>query len=192
MSRLGIYASQISGHLGPVWDASDYESIQTVLVGSGGSSTITFSSIPSSYKHLQIRAMSKTSTTATSNTGWIMRFNSDSGSNYAWHQIYANGSVTNPQSSTGTDKIYVAYIAANVSSTNMFGGTIVDVLDYASTSKNKTIKALSGTDRNGSGFINLDSGAWFSNSAINRIDLTDWEGANFMEFSHFALYGIKV
>lgn len=173
------------------YNQSDYESIQTVVVGSGGQSTVSFTSIPSTYKHLQIRSMSKTNTTATSNTGWILRFNSDTGANYAWHQIYANGSVTNPQSATSTDKIYVAYIAANVSSTNMFGGTILDVLDYASTTKAKTIKALSGTDRNGSGLINLDGGAWFSTSAVTRIDLTDWEGGNFMEYSHFALYGIK-
>jgi hypothetical protein len=169
---------------------NSYESIATVSLGSN-QSTITFSSIPSTYKHLQIRAMSKTNTTATSNTGWLLRINSDTGNNYAWHQLYGNGSVAGAQSSSSTNGIYVAYIAANVSSTNMFGGTVLDVLDYASTTKNKTLRALSGTDRNGSGFINLDSGAWFNTSAINRIDLTDWEGGDFMQYSHFALYGIK-
>lgn len=175
----------------PPVSPTSYESIATVTVGSGGSSSISFTSIPSTFKHLQIRAMSKTNTTATSNTGWILRFNSDTGSNYAWHQIYGNGSIAAAQQSSSTDKIYISYIAANVSSNNMFGGTVLDVLDYTNTNKNKTVRALSGTDRNGSGFINLDSGAWFSTSAINRIDLTDWEGGNFMEYSQFALYGIK-
>ena len=186
---LNVISGLMAG--GVAASTNSYESIATVTVGSGGQSTVSFTSIPSTYKHLQIRAMSKTSTTATSNTGWILRFNSDTGSNYAWHQIYGNGSVAGAQQSSSTDKIYIGYIAANVSSTNMFGGTILDLLDYANTNKNKTVRALSGTDRNGSGFINLDSGGWFSTSAVNRIDLTDWEGGNFMEFSSFALYGIK-
>jgi hypothetical protein len=67
----------------------------------------------------------------------------------------------------------------------------MDILDYANTSKNKTIRMLSGNDRNGSGDIILISGLWASTSAINQIDLRLESAANFAQYSQFALYGIK-
>jgi hypothetical protein len=54
MPILGIIASAITGNL----VTTSYESIETVTVGSGGSATVlTFSSIPATYTHLQIRVL---------------------------------------------------------------------------------------------------------------------------------------
>jgi hypothetical protein len=69
-----------------------YESIATVTVGSGGIADFTFTSIPSTYTHLQIRAY--WGFTDTGNNTWLnTRFNSDSGTNYAYHSLRANGST---------------------------------------------------------------------------------------------------
>ena len=69
---------------------TSYESIATVTVGSGGAANVEFTSIPSTYAHLQVRAIFRNAN-ATDTT--FMRINSDTGSNYAWHTLRGNGSA---------------------------------------------------------------------------------------------------
>jgi hypothetical protein len=123
-----------------------------------------------------------------------MTFNSDtSSSNYVTlHQIYGSGSTAAAQSSTGNGWIYQSYLAGNNAGANMFGAYVTDILDYTSTSKAKTMRGLSGVDSNGSGFSIAISGLWTNSStAINQITLTPDSGGNFVQYSSFALYGIK-
>lgn len=191
MPILGTIDSSKSGNL---YQAS-FDSIATVSVGAGGTSSITFSSIPSTYTHLQIRAISKTNYTTYLNENLIMRFNSDTGSNYNSHNLYANGSSIFAQTVGTQTFMYVSYVlGTNASTTNMFSGQIIDVLDYTSTNKNKTIKYISGGDINTTGgSITYGSGLWFATpAAINSITLAPGDGTALLEYSHFALYGIKV
>ena len=161
---------------------NSYESISTVTVGSGGQSTITFSSIPSTYKHLQIRAIAKASG---SNFNPKMQFNSDTGSNYSWHYIYGDGSTAVAGAGATQAFIYNSIISTNSSMYNAF---IIDILDYTNTNKYKTTRELSGQDRNASGEIALWSGNWRSTSAITSIAFSN---GTFDQYSQFALYGIK-
>jgi hypothetical protein len=195
---LGIYASQVSGKL---WPASSYESIATTTVGAGGTSTITFSSIPSTYTHLQIRATLKsTSTAATGALICLIRFNSDTASNYSNHSLRVNG-VTTPASPTVGATAATSQTSASsgpilvISSTvtNAFSVGIIDILDYASTNKNKTIRALTGGEVNtDGGWIGLYSGLWYKTpEAITSITFTP-SSDNIAQYSSFALYGIKV
>jgi hypothetical protein len=74
---------------------------------------------------------------------------------------------------------------------NYFAATNIDILDYASTTKAKTVRALGGNDRNGYGRIQLSSGLWFATpQAITSIVLTT-DGTAFAENSQFALFGVK-
>ena len=189
---LGIYASQISGHL---WAPSGaYDSIATTTVGSGGTSTITFSSIPSTYTHLQVRMMCKN--TSTPNTGDYvqMRFNSDSGMNYTYHRLKGDGATASAYgAATGTfDAVTLERIATSKSgfATELNGVVVCDILDYTNTNKNTTTRALGGYDNNGSGEILLMSSLWTNTAAITSITLTT-PSANFTQYSSFALYGIK-
>jgi len=181
-----------------VWDQSavvitnSFESIATVAVGGSGASEVSFTSIPSTFKHLQIRGIVRGNTASTLDNV-KMTFNSDgSSSNYVTlHQIYGSGSSVAAQASTGNGWIYQSYLAGNNAGANMFGVYVTDILDYTSTSKNKTTRTLAGTDQNGGGYITFSSGLWMNSStAINRIDLVV-EGSTFRQYSHIALYGIK-
>ena len=176
----------------PPVSPTSYESIATVTVGSGGSSSIAFSSIPSTFKHLQIRALSRTNR-ADTNDFLTMRFNSDSGSNYAYHSLYGNGSsaaANDTGTSTGTP--WSAVTAGNSAGASMFGAQVWDVLDYQNTNKYKTVRALTGTDQNGTtGRIYFISNLWQSTSAVNAITITATSGTALQEYSKFALYGIK-
>ena len=71
-----------------------------------------------------------------------------------------------------------------------FGVTILDILDYADTNKNKTFRSLAGDDVNGGGDIMINSNLFVTTSAINALNLTLSAG-NFAQYSQFALYGIK-
>lgn len=179
---LNIIAGSLSVGVTP--STNSYESIATVTVGSGGSSTITFSSIPSTYQHLQVRAL-----VYASSAGNIQgRFNSDSGNNYARHYVYGDGASAAAGNDTSINYLNFGYVP---SSSNYFSAAITDIFDYTSTSKNKTTRTLTGYDANGSGLIILYSGLWFATpAAISSITITPQSGT-FSQYSSFALYGIK-
>jgi hypothetical protein len=164
-------------------------------VGSAGASTIDFTSIPSTYKHLQIRGI--TNVSYSSNTLGDLRLrigNSsiDTGSNYATHYLRGEGSGTPAAGATASS----AFISASTTrlastDTSTFGTVVIDILDYASTSKYKTVRCLGGVDANGSGYINFNSGLWMNSSnAITHLRLYANDG-NLNQYSQFALYGIK-
>lgn len=155
-----------------------YESIATVTVGSGGQTTITFSSIPTTYTHLQIRSFALSSSTASSATMTI------NGTNGISHYLSGNGAVA----SAASDLTKMFFPLVQGSTTSGFGG-VTDFLDYANTNKYKTIRTLGGFDANGSGFVNLTSNLWLSTSAITSITVT--AVGTFNQYSSFALYGIK-
>jgi len=176
---LGIWASQNYSRYSIT---GAYDSIATVSVGSGGSSSIDFTSIPSTYTHLQIRAIYRTS-----GAGFnpFYRFNSDTNTNYSRHLMYADGSAVYSEGFANSSAI-VGTVVTSASST--FNATVVDILDYKDTNKYKTLRLLDGFDANGSGYISLGSGNWRSTSAITSITISN---GTFAQYSHFALYGIK-
>jgi hypothetical protein len=179
-----------------LWDQTTFQSgmfaLATVSLTSTASS-IVFSGIPANYTHLQLR-MNSINASAQS---VIMQFNSDTSSNYAKHALFGNGS----SASAGG---YATQSYINIQGYSIAGGTpnpvvgVVDILDYANTSKLKTVRILSGFDANGSGEVSLNSGLWFkagsgvTSDAVTTITLKLESGGNFAAYSHFALYGIKV
>ena len=164
---------------------STYEAIATTTLATTASS-ITFSSIPTGYTHLQIRGIFKPSTAC-----WLgLRFNGDSGSNYAYHDLRGNGaSATNESVASQTIANLSLYNQSPVTST--FNTTVIDILDYTNTSKYKTQRTLSGLDANGSGNINLTSSLWMSTSAVTSIVLSCTASATLSQYSSFTLYGIR-
>ena len=166
-----------------------YDAIGTATVGSGGQSTITFSSIPSTYKHLQIRGILR-GTNASSEVSNRMRFNGDTASNYSYHALYGNGSAAVAESIAPVSVMLFGSSAAASATSGIFGVTVIDILDYANTNKYKTIKALSGSDSNGSGGVYLTSNSWRNTNAITTIDIFAASG-NLAQYTQFDLYGIK-
>ena len=177
MPILGIIASAISGNL----VTNSYESIATVSVGGGGSSSISFSSIPSTYKHLQIRAALLTTA-----GGVNIRYNSDTGSNYTYHQLYGTGAGS-AQANAGTAQTS-GYIGFNNAAGSNPTVAIVDILDYQNTNKYTTHRSLAGTETNSTdGTLTFFSGLWLNTAAVSSINII----GTFAQYSHFALYGIK-
>lgn len=166
---LGILSS--SGGAAP----AAFELISTQVLSSANS-TVTFSSIVGTYKHLQIRSV------YTGTNGQVVRFNSDSGSNYSLHRIVGDGSSVYPVGQSSVTQIYAGF------NTTTAAVNVIDVFDYSSTSKYKTIKVLAGDTSNG---VFLGGGAWYSTSAITSVTLFNASSQNFPIGSRFSLYGVK-
>lgn len=165
-------------------------SFESIASYTGSASTTTFSSIASTYKHLQLRINYLEPNGGQSLT---MRFNGDTGTNYAQHQLAGTGSVASADAATSQN-------AAVIFSNTVTAGTvltypnvmIVDIIDYASTTKYKTVRVFAGADKNGTdGGVQLLSNLWLSTAAINSITLRDPSSLAWSSTTQFALYGIK-
>jgi hypothetical protein len=182
MPILGVIASSkltaVSG---------DYDSIATFTVSSA-TNTITFSSIPSTYKHLQLRSINLSSG---GDNNIILRFNSDSGNNYSEHAVYGSGTAVGAYATTPSPYASAGYTA----DATYPSPSVCDILDYANTNKNKTVRAFGGSNRNGAlSYITYQSSAWMNTAAINRIDIIHGNiggGKVWNTYTTFALYGIK-
>jgi hypothetical protein len=182
-----------SGVSGTVLTPSSFYNIATQTV-SVATASITFSSIPSTYKSLQIRSISK-DTDATYNgfTSALIRFNGvTNNSNYAFHRLNtASGSVVAYGAASSQIEISTMDASSGTGMTNIYAGSIIDIIDYASTSKNKTVRYIGGFDNNSTGGgISLVSGLFMSTSAISSITIASNDIA-WAIGSTFALYGIN-
>lgn len=187
MPILGTIASQVPANL-PI---GSYESIQTVN-GTGSSGSITFTSIPQTYKHLQLRYISRTTQNAPgyAETDVRIQFNGDTGANYSHHKAIGTGSATITASGVASTNQIITWSAIASGASNVYTHGVIDFLDYSSTSKYKTARALHGQDFNGGGNILLVSGLWRNTAAISSISMTLYSDS-FTTASSFALYGIK-
>lgn len=167
----------------------NFESIATTTVGAGGSTTITFSAIPATYKHLQIRAISRV-TAAVGATDVTVIFNTDSAANYSYHSLYGTGVSALSVGGASSSTIYPMNTIGTTAAASIFAAGFIDILDYADTNKYKTVRSLSAVDYNGAGQISLASGNWRSTAAISTITITSYSNT-FAQYTQFALYGIK-
>ena len=166
--------------------ASSFESIQTYTIGSGGSAAVTFSTIPATFAHLQIRITLATGNTAGGN--FFMSYNSDTtAANYVRHYLIGDGSTVN---ASGGDHPGAGTVVMYNPGGTYPSVAIIDQLDYANTNKYKTLRSLQGQDSNGSGYVFYTSGLWMNTNAISNIKFAYVSG-NIPQYSSFALYGVK-
>lgn len=186
--------SAASNSVTPVVPTS-FDSIATVTLSSPQSTAITFSSIPSTYKHLQVRVLARCNDGAgTGPSPFISLMNGDTGSNYAWHTLTGNGSTATAGGAATQARYFSGQAASSASSANIFGVSIIDIIDYASTSKTKTIRYIAGADHNSAnpnGAFVIGSGLWNSTSAVTSLSFQIVGGISFAAGTSFALYGIR-
>jgi hypothetical protein len=197
MANLSIKTGTISRSMlvgNPAFQPGSFESIATAN-GTGSSSTITFSSIPSTYKHLQIRGIVKNASTFTGDASFTVTFNGVGGTSYAWHQLRGNGSAAAVSSGASQSSMVSFYtsVSSNAAYANRHGVFIMDIHDYASTTKNKTMRLFAGVDTNGAktDYVSLSSGLFVNTAAISSITITEYDAQNWTTTTQLSLYGIK-
>lgn len=184
MLILGTTASSIL----KVSDTGAMFPLQVITVGPAGASSVSFTNIPNTYTHLQVRILARRSTGTDVGYDVFTSMNSDTNAaNYYSHYLFGNGSSVG--AGANANRYFGAVPGTAIS--NTFGGIIMDFLDYANTNKYKTGRLVYGHDQNGSGYSTMQSMLWNSTSAITSLSFTLAVGGSFAEYSHFALYGIK-
>jgi len=158
------------------------------------SQSIVFSSIPQTYKHLQIRGIGNASYNSNDYGALGVRFNNDSGTNYTRHGMRSNlgSSTPNHVALTGTTFASPSEgVFLNSTASNYMGTSVIDVLDYTSTVKSKTVRGLSGVVWTSSaGMVFYGSGLWLNTDPVTSITLYQ-QNANWGTGTSFALYGLR-
>lgn len=182
---LGFFATAGAGAAG------SFDLLQTQILGSSVSS-LTFSSLgtyASTYQHLQVRGVVRLTSAFTERT-INMRLNGDTGSNYAYHALYAEGSSVASNAGTSQSKIDLSSTPANNATANAFGAFVIDILDPYETTKYKTTRNLGGNTTTPQ--IKLSSGLWMNTASLTSISFQEtFSSSNFAIGSRFSLYGIK-
>lgn len=180
MIPLGILAA--SG----VQAAGSYDLLESqVLTGSAAS--VTFSSLSayaSTYQHLQFRVVGQSSRAA-DNDNLTMRFNGDSSTNYSFHRLSAQTSVV---SNAGTNQTRISIPGFGASFPSYFSGHVIDILDFANSSKYTTVRALGGV---GPVLVGLFSGSWRNTAAVDSVTFDTDVAGDIKQYSRFSLYGVK-
>lgn len=168
---------------------STYTPIQSYTLGSPQSS-VTFSSIPSTYTDLIIIASIKADSTTVATPS--LRFNGDTATNYSGTWLYGIGSGSGSSSrASNATYIYTGDYAAGIESTNP--STIIShIMNYANTTTFKTVLSRHNQVNSSDGETGATVGLWRKTpEAINTILYTSTNGANYATGSTFTLYGIQ-
>jgi hypothetical protein len=183
---LGILSAAGGGVL-----EGDYELISSTILGTAQSSVVfDTSSLGSTYKHLQIRAVIRVSSGSGNNQDVQVRLNADSGANYAIHGLFGNGSSVASYGVDGRTSVEIGTFPTSNFTANVFGLAVIDFLDFYSATKNTTIRSFSGFA--GGNQVSLRSGLWNNTASVTSILLSEnGTSSNFVAGSRFSLYGIK-
>ena len=164
-----------------------YEPIATSTIASDGQGW-DFTSIPSTYTDLRLVIYGR-GTYASTTFGGYGRFNNDSGSNYSYSRLFSDGTAQS-QGASNQDTFGVGELPSANATANVFGQTVIDILNYSNTTTFKTILVRTSTITSSSytfTYVNL----WRNTAAINRITFGT-AGLNSMKAGSMAtLYGIK-
>jgi hypothetical protein len=193
LSALGIFSAAGAGGAAP---ASDYVLISTtILTSTQGSVSFDVSTLASTYRHLQLRAVSKTNENVVI-SGLRMRLGSptiDSGSNYAAQQLFGNNSAVTTTGNPNESWMFAGTSAGANAAGSAFHAGIIDIVDAFSSTKFTAIKALYGNPEStaANSLIGLNSGIWRNTATVQNIQLLCTGGASFVSGSRFSLYGLR-
>jgi hypothetical protein len=161
----------------------------TVTVGSGGASSIDFSSIPSTYTDLKV-VMSLRDNNGTTNGLLLAKFNGNS-ANYSRKWLYGTGSAAASTNGTSESVLYIGYSNGAGSTSNTFASSEMYIPNYAgSTDKSVSVDGAAETNATTVNMV-MVAGLWSNSSAINQITLTPNGSDTFVQYSTATLYGIS-
>jgi hypothetical protein len=157
-----------------------YEAIATSTLGSNQSS-VTFSSIPSTYTDLII-VVNAGASVATANGS--IRFNGDTGNNYSQTFLRGNGSTAASDRTSNFPQIQIDYYGFTTSITNM---EIIQIQNYSNSTTYKTVLMRGDSADYGT---KASVGLWRNTATITSLVILS-NAYNFITGSTFTLYGIK-
>jgi hypothetical protein len=168
---------------------STYNKIETVTVGSGGSASINFTSIPQTFTDLKILISGRGTSV---DTDFFVTFNGSAVAQYNYVQMYGYVSGLGADRASNQTSLNVGVTSgASTSSVSAFSANEINILNYALSTQYKAVGSLNVTENNGTvAYQNMKQGQWSNNNAITSLSLTCGNG-NWAEYTSATLYGIK-
>ena len=164
--------------------------IASNTVGSGGVSSVTFSSIPNTYTDLLVKASVRTSYAGADD---YLRFSfNGSTSNFFAKVIDGSGTAAASYSFSGAGAGQISGKAVgNGATSSTFSNSETYISNYLTA--NQKSYGFDGVNENNATAAYMDLGAnlWADTSAITSITITTNYGPNFLQYSTFYLYGIS-
>ena len=193
VSTLTRYVDMLAGNA--AYDPNAFQSIATFTVSGSATNGVTFSAIPQTYTHLQLRVFARTLTASNTEAMYLYNFNNNTGATgSSTHYITGDGGTVYAGANLNQYSSYLGTMPAASALASTFGASITDILDYTNTNKNKTLRTLWGYDRNGAGEVGLTSNLPLTlpgTGAITTLTVSLTGGNYFAANSNMALYGIK-
>jgi hypothetical protein len=165
------------------------EAIATTYLEADAAS-VTFTGIPTTYEHLQLRISGKEDATG-ADGAFGLQFNGDTTSNYVFHRMQGSNTTASGASATVQSGLWLYYYATNGDDASLYGGGVIDILDYRNPNKNTTILQLAGTAGAGTPRVVFESGLWPYTPAVTSIAVIPGFGGNLVRGSEFTLYGLN-
>jgi len=184
---LGILNAQAAGGGG---GGPAYDLLETINVAGGSTTSVAFDSIPQDYSHLQIRIAAKAVYANNGHFAIKANFNNSSSQYYQLHRLVGDGSSVSSQAGSSDTDMWWGYIPTLQASSEGFGTSVVDLLDYSSENKNTTVRVLNGYTNSQKASVSLSSSLWQNTEAITKISF-DVDSFPIASGSRFSLYGIK-
>lgn len=166
--------------------------ISTFNVTNTSTWALGFSSVPQGYSHLQVRMVARTTDSYSAGSYINLSFNSGANSgSYSWHEMSGQYGSISSGNLLNQGSAYINRFSDAYDMTGSYGVAVIDILDYKSTSKYKTVMSLGGHSANAKS-IHVVSSMWPNTSPITGIDIsTPGSSIYFTQGSRFSLYGIK-
>jgi hypothetical protein len=166
--------------------ATTFTKIASVSVGSGGASSIDFTSIPSTYTDLVVKLSGRT-TEASVYAGVYVSFN---GTAYNSSGRLLEGDGSSASSGTFSNGA-ISFIAGSTATSNTFGSTEVYIPNYAG-STNKSYSSDGVGENNATlALAHLNAGLWSNTAAINQVTLDAYLTNTFVQYTTATLYGVS-
>jgi hypothetical protein len=179
---LGVIDSAKTGRI----STSSYESIATVF-GTGSSTSVNLTSIPTGYSALQIRYSART--TGSGSADQATAVGSVTGGTEDFVDFYHYSVLTASAYNSGSGTDYLINTTTGAAPANRFAQGYIDIPNYDNANFKKVISSW-GYVPLSAGYMFNASGLWNSTTPITNLRFTTTNG-NWTSDSYFALYGLK-
>ena len=163
--------------------------IASNTVGSGGVSSVTFSSIPATYTDLKVVLSTRHNAGSGNWNEFVLGYNGGTSAG-GWRALFGSGSAASSTSDGSTS--YAGESATSNNTANTFANTEIYIPNYMNTASTKYFSVNSVTESNATSAIALMSASYMTGTSagISSLTFTPTSGS-FVQYSTFYIYGIS-
>jgi hypothetical protein len=190
-STFQVYGRGALAGGGAILNNSAVQLIQETVT-SGSATTVTFSSLPGTFRDLKIVVSGRGVKAAATATGFAVRLNGDTGANYVDHYIdWQATSATAPTSNFTNTSALIGFLTGTTAPANAVGAIEATIFNYAGTALYKTIASDNTLYYDtASNFRTHRGHQWKSTAAVTSITVFNSDTGNFADGTIISIYGI--